>query len=264
MLNDKPIIMGILNITPDSFYESSRCMKPHDLKKKINQIIDSDIIDIGAESSRPNSKPITINDELNRLEVVFDNMELFENKFLSIDTYKPLVAKKALMNGFSMINDIYGGVNDEMIKLASESNVKIILMHIKGQPETMQDDTCYEDIIDEIMLYFDLRIKKALEFGVKASNIIIDPGIGFGKSLSDNYKIINNISKFKTMGFDIMIGLSRKSFLSFKGDKPLDRLPSTITANTIALLNGANIIRVHDVKEHIRLIDTLANFKLNI
>ena len=137
--------------------------------------------------------------------------------------------------------------------LAAEFDAKMILMHIKGNPSTMQRNICYNDIIQDIINYFEKRILKSIKYGIKDSNIIIDPGIGFGKSLSDNYKIINNIDRFKKMGFDVMIGLSRKSFLSTDGDMPGDRLPATICANTIAALNGADILRVHDVDEHITL-----------
>ena len=255
--------MGILNITPDSFYKNSRSMDINTLKQNLNRVINADIIDIGAESTRPNSKPLTENEELKRLDVVFNNIDLFEKKTLSIDTYKPFVAKQALINGFSIINDIYGGRNEEMLRIASEFNIKIILMHINGTPRTMQKNVYYENIIDDIIYYFNTRIKRAIKLGVKKTNIIIDPGIGFGKSLYDNYKIINNIDKFKKIGFNVMIGLSRKSFLSVNDDTPSDRLVGTIGANTIALLSGADIIRVHDVDEHIILRNIINNFKLN-
>jgi len=263
MLNDNPVIMGILNITPDSFYKKSRSIDCDNLRKNLKKIINADIIDIGAESTRPNSKPLTEHEELNRLDLVFNNMELFKDKVLSIDTYKPFVAREALSNGFSMINDIYGGSDESMLQLAAELDVGIVLMHIKGNPETMQQNVFYQDVIDDIMHYFDLKIKEAIELGVKKDNIIIDPGIGFGKSLSDNYKIINNISKFKELGFDVMLGTSRKSFLSTNNNNPSDRLLGTIAANAISLLNGVDIIRVHDVDEHIVLRDVINNFKAN-
>ena len=264
IIKGNPIIMGILNITPDSFYESSRSLEFDAFNKNFNKVINADIIDIGAESTRPSSKPLTEDEELKRLDIVFDNIDLFNNKILSIDTYRPVVAKKALMNGFSIINDIFGGKDEEMLLLASELNAKIVLMHIKGNPKTMQEDVFYEDIIDDIMSYFDSRINRAIKLGVKKNNIIIDPGIGFGKSLSDNYKIINNINKFKQIGFDVMVGLSRKSFLSIDNDNPSDRLVATVVGNAIALLNGADIIRVHDVEEHIILGNILNRFNLRI
>ena len=255
--------MGILNITPDSFYKNSSCMDVHSLKKKIKRVINSDITDIGAESTRPKSEPLLESEELNRLDLIFDNLDLLKDKVLSIDTYKPMVAKKAILNGFAIINDIYGGINEEMLSISAEFDKKIILMHIQGDPKTMQEDICYDNIIDDIMHYFEKRIDRAVKLGVKSSNIIIDPGIGFGKSLSDNYKIINNISKFKSIGFDVMIGLSRKSFLSINNDSPSDRMISTIGASTISVLNGADIIRVHDVNEHILLNKIINKFKIN-
>jgi len=263
MLNDNPVIMGILNITPDSFYKKSRSVDSDNLKQNLKKIINADIIDVGAESTRPNSKPLTEHEELSRLDLVFNNIELFKDKILSIDTYKPFVAREALSNGFSMINDIYGGSDESMLCLAAELDVRIVLMHIKGTPETMQNNVFYQNVIDDIINYFDSRVKKAIELGVRRNNIIIDPGIGFGKSLSDNYKIINNISKFKELGFDVMIGTSRKSFLSINNDNPSDRLLGTIVANLISVLNGVDILRVHDVNEHIALRDVINNFKVN-
>ena len=256
--------MGILNITPDSFYENSRSFEYSLLKDNVKKIIKSDIIDIGAESTRPTSKPLTYKKELKRLEIVFDNMDLFKSKVLSIDTYKPLVAKEALLNGFDIINDIYGGADDGMMHLAADSNVKIILMHIQGTPETMQNNIHYDNLIDNIVDYFNSRVKKAVSLGIKENNIIIDPGIGFGKTLSDNYKIINNINRFKELGFNLMLGVSRKSFLSINNDTAEDRLLNTIAANTIALLKGTDIIRVHDVDEHIVLREIIKNFKMSI
>jgi len=255
--------MGILNITPDSFYSPSRFLDIDSLKEKLSLMAGSDIIDIGAESTSPNSNPVSLNEELNRLEIIFNNMNIFKDRILSIDTYKPEVARKALENKFHIINDIYGGQNEKNLILASDFNAKIILMHIKGDPSVMQKNTHYDNIIDDILCYFEKRIFKAIEFGINTSNIIIDPGIGFGKSLSDNYKIINNIKRFKNLGFKVMIGLSRKSFLSINNDTPVDRLNATICANTIAVLNGTDIIRVHDVEEHIIVKNIINNFMKN-
>ena len=255
--------MGVLNITPDSFFDNSRFNNLSGLKSKIKDFKDSDIIDIGAESTRPSSKPLGLNDELNRLDIIFDNIDLFQNKTLSIDTYKPEVAKKALESGFSIVNDIYGGKNSKIFALTANFNAKVVIMHINGVPETMQNKIHYDSLIDDIIAYLEKQASCAIDIGVKESNIIIDPGIGFGKTLSDNYKIINNIDRFKRIGFDVMIGLSRKSFLSIKNDTPVDRLPATICANTVALLNGADIIRVHDVKEHSIVREVIANFKNN-
>ena len=263
-VNDNPSIMGVLNITPDSFYSKSRSLDIVSLEREIHSMNQSDIIDIGAESSRPHAKPLTVSEELNRLDIIFDNMNLLSEKQLSIDTYKPEVAKKALENQFSIINDIFGGQNKDNLILASDFNAKIILMHIKGDPSTMQQNTHYDDLIDNIVSYFEHRVSKALEFGVDESSIILDPGIGFGKSLLDNYKIINNIERFKSLGFKVMIGLSRKSFLSVNNDKPEDRLSATICANTVALLKGADILRVHDVKEHVVIREVINNFLSNI
>ncbi len=262
-VNNTPAIMGILNITPDSFYSPSRLSDIDSLKEKLSLMVNSDIIDIGAESTRPDSDPVSLKSELDRLDVIFDNMNILKDKVLSIDTYKPEVARRALENKFHIINDIYGGQNEENLILASDFNAKIILMHIKGNPSVMQKNTHYDNVVDDILYYFEKRITKAIDLGVSISNIIIDPGIGFGKSLSDNYKIINNIKRFKSLGFKVMVGLSRKSFLSVNNDTPLDRLNATICANTIAILNGVDIIRVHDVKEHVVVKNIINNFMKN-
>ena len=181
---------------------------------------------------------------------------------LSIDTYKSKTAHFALKNGFNIVNDIKGGESIEMLELVAQYNAKIILMHMQGSPGTMQDKPFYQNIINDIQSFFDERCSRAIKSGISQDNIIIDPGIGFGKTISDNDKIISSIPKFKELGFPVLIGLSRKSFLQYDGDLPSERLAATISMNTLSILNGADIIRVHDVKEHIKtraLISRMSN-----
>tara|TARA_Y100001970_G_C14116733_1_gene793999 strand:+ start:139 stop:933 length:795 start_codon:yes stop_codon:yes gene_type:complete len=256
-------IMGVLNLTPDSFYDgdSSLISNKTSLLNQLNQLSQADIIDIGCESSRPGSNSISEKEEMERLSCCVDFIKDYDNIF-SIDTYKYNIAKYALENGFKIINDIYAGryENDKMLQLASEYSCPIILMHMKGKPINMQENTKYNSIIDDILYFFDERIKKAHKYGISDNNIIIDPGIGFGKSFNDNFKIIKNINKFKCLGYRVLIGLSRKSFLTYEKDSPNDRLSATISMNTLSLLNGVDIIRVHDVLDNIKMMNVLRQY----
>jgi dihydropteroate synthase len=258
--NSKTLIMGVLNITPDSFYDGNKYFNS-DLSEKFNQLDKCDIIDIGAESSRPGAKPINEDDEISRISKTFKFL-INSSKFYSIDTYKPNVASHCIKNGFNMINDITGGQNKDMFDVASNYKVPIILMHMQGNPTDMQNKPKYNNIIDDLKFFFEKRINIAIKHGINPKNIIIDPGIGFGKTVSQNDEIINNISKFKDFGFPILIGLSRKSFLTYKSNKPKDRLESSLAVSVIAINNGADIIRVHDIKKSIEvfsIIDRVLN-----
>jgi len=242
-----PKIMGIVNATPDSFYSQSRISS----KESFNytQYKHADIVDIGFESSRPGANPVSEKDELHRLFDILDDV-LKLNKTLSIDTYKPNVAKIALQNGFNMINDIMGGGKDgEMLEIASLYQCPIVIMHMKGTPEIMQNRPFYNDVIDDLLHYFEQKVEFAKKIGLTDNQIILDPGIGFGKRIIDNDTIINRISDLKKIGFPILIGLSRKTFLSIDEDGAEDRLPATLGATALAVQNGADIIRVHDVEQ---------------
>tara|TARA_Y100001970_G_scaffold208136_1_gene253626 strand:+ start:2646 stop:3452 length:807 start_codon:yes stop_codon:yes gene_type:complete len=258
--NSKTLIMGILNITPDSFYDGNKYFNS-DLNKKISELNICDIIDIGAESSRPGAKPIDEQDEKNRLSKSFPFL-INSSKYLSVDTYKPNVASFCIENGFNMINDITGGKNKEMLNVASKYEVPIILMHMQGNPINMQEKPNYNNIIDDLKLFFEKRINTAIKYGINLKNIIIDPGIGFGKTIAQNDQIINNIYKFKEFGLPILIGLSRKSFLTYNSNEPNDRLEVSLAVSTLAINNGADIIRVHDIEKSIEvfsIIDRILN-----
>ena len=247
----RTLIMGILNITPDSFYDGNKYLDSHSLKERFQKLDKLNIIDIGAESSRPGSKPINEIDELNRLSKVFDFLN--DDKYYSIDTYKPSVARECLKNGFNMLNDIRGGEDLEMLQIASEFEAPIILMHMQGNPTNMQDNPKYDNIIDELMLYFEKRIDKAIKEGVTKKQIIIDPGIGFGKTVTQNDTIIRNLSKLKRFDVPLLVGLSRKSFLTYDFNEPKDRLESSLALSALAINNGADIIRVHDIDKSIEV-----------
>lgn len=251
-----PKIMGIMNITPDSFFAESRL----DPNQSINytQFEHADIVDIGFESSRPGAIPLSEKDELIRLFDILENVSNCKQD-LSIDTYKPNVAKIALENGFSMINDIMGGgKNGEMLEISSLFDCPIVLMHMKGNPSIMQNRPFYDDVIDELLLFFERKLELANRIGVKDNKIILDPGIGFGKNIIDNDTIINRINDLKELGFPILIGLSRKSFLSIDEDEAEDRLPATLGVTALAAQNGADIIRTHDVEDTYRMLTVIS------
>ena len=251
-----PKIMGIMNLTPDSFYPGSR--------KYFNQPVDfkeyerADIIDIGCESTRPGSHSLKENNEMERLRKILDHISTVKQT-LSIDTYKPAIARLALDNGFDMINDIHaGGKNGEMFELAIEYNCQIVLMHMKGKPINMQNQPYYRNVFDEILYFFENKLNMADNIGLKKEQIILDPGIGFGKRIIDNDIIINRIKDIKQLGFPILIGISRKSFLSIDDDSSEDRLATTLGVTAIAINNGADIVRVHDVEETYKM-STIVN-----
>ena len=259
---NKVQIMGILNITPDSFYDGNkkRLSDFSSIENIFNQIVDADIIDVGAESTRPGSDMVDFKTEIKRIEPLKRLIKKSNNIF-SIDTYKYEVAKYALNNGYKMINDIYAGRYDPRIfELASDYNVPIVLMHMKGAPKNMQVNVKYDSIIDNIILFFEQRIKEALSYGISDNNIILDPGIGFGKSIDDNFLIIKHIKDFKKLGYKILLGISRKSFLRFNNNMPIERLVSTISMNTIAVLNGVDILRVHDVKDTMNALNAINSY----
>jgi len=254
-------IMGIMNLTPDSFFSASRTNLINDFNKEKFKY--ADIIDIGCESTRPGAEPVSERQETLRLNQFLEK-EIQFSQTLSIDTYKPNVAKYALEHGFNMINDISGGGNDDaMLELACQYDCPIIVMHMKGTPLTMQKNTKYRDIISELIMFFEKKINFAETIGMKRENLILDPGIGFGKCIEDNYKIIRNLDKFKKLNHPILIGLSRKSFLSINGDQPRSRLSTTLAATVIAIQKGVDFIRVHDVEETYKLKMTLNRINHN-
>ena len=256
--------MAILNVTPDSFSDGGQFVTVDAALTQVERLVlaGADIIDVGCESSRPGSKSIDINSELDRLSFFLNAVNLDLNVCFSIDTYKYQVAEYALKNGFKMINDIYAGQYDDnkMFEVASKFDVPIVLMHMRGTPLDMQNNTEYNSVIDSILCFFDERISKAQEYGIPEKNIILDPGIGFGKKIEDNFKIIKNIDQFKSLGYKVLIGLSRKNFLIYKKDLPADRLSATVVMNSVSVLNGADIIRVHDVLENIKMVNILKQY----
>ncbi|MBN2857701.1 MAG: dihydropteroate synthase [Candidatus Delongbacteria bacterium] len=250
----KPLIMGILNVTPDSFSDGGMYEDADSAAERCMQMISegADIIDIGGESSRPGSKRVSSNDEIERIVPVIKRIREQSDVCISVDTYKADVAEAALTEGADMINNIYGAEPcPDLLRIAASHSAGLCLMHMRGEPGTMQDETGYCDIINEIYSALRDSYEKALLAGISGDSIIIDPGIGFGKSVEGNLSLIRNIGYFKSIGCPVLIGVSRKSFIGKILDNDTEgRLTGTIAANTAAYIFGAEIFRVHDVKEN--------------
>lgn len=246
--------MGIINATPDSFFAHSSLEEVESLSLQMQE---ADILDIGGESTRPDSRPVSEEEELSRVLPVIERLKSLGRAPLSIDTSKPEVARKAVQAGCSIINDVTGFQDPRMQELAAESGSHLVVMHSRGTPQTMQQMTDYEEgIVDHLKYWFEERIALLLKKGVLREKIILDPGIGFAKTALQNLAILKGISTLKALGFPLLIGLSRKSFLDkMTGEK--SPLWATLAAGQYALLAGADILRVHDVKEHRKLIDLL-------
>ena len=253
----KPKVMGILNLTPDSFYDGGKYKDLDSIVFQVGRMLleGATFIDVGAYSSRPNAQDISIDQELARiLPVVELLLKEFPEILLSIDTYRSRVAKECISLGASMINDISAGKLDgNMMPTIAEHHVPYIMMHLRGTPRTMQQQTSYDDLIGEILFYFSERVAVARSMGI--NDLIIDPGFGFAKTLEQNYKLLQNLQLFKTLKVPILAGLSRKSMIYRLLDIDSDNaLNGTTALNMVALLQGANILRVHDVKEALECI----------
>ncbi|KWT92836.1 dihydropteroate synthase [Candidatus Magnetominusculus xianensis] len=246
--------MGILNVTPDSFSDGGRFF---DRTMAIDQALamvsaGADIIDIGGESTRPGAEAVSYDEELRRTIPVIEAIAQGVSIPISIDTYKAAVARRALEAGAEIINDISGlRFDGAMASVAAHYDAAVIIMHIKGTPKDMQINPVYEDIFSEIGAYFNKSIDIALAAGVKKDMIVLDPGIGFGKTIDHNLQIIGNLGRFKGLGYPILIGASRKAFIGkILGDVPVDkRLMGTAAMVSASILKGADIVRVHDVRE---------------
>ncbi|MGA3014981.1 MAG: dihydropteroate synthase [Bacteroidales bacterium] len=253
---EKPIVMGILNITPDSFYDGGSYLNIIDQLKQVEKMISEGvvIIDIGANSTRPGAEPVSEKEELARL---LPSLKAINGHFseivISVDTYRTTIAKAALEHGATIINDIYGGRYDgEMFELIAHHNVPYILMHMQGTPDTMQINPHYKDVVKEIHEFFRSRID-LIPSGY--NQLILDPGFGFGKTVENNFLLLKHLESFCSFQRPLLAGLSRKSMINRTLQiKPQQALNGTTVLNTIALMKGANILRVHDVKEAVEAI----------
>jgi dihydropteroate synthase len=253
-----PLVMGILNITPDSFSDAGRFFKESDALQQARSMAaaGADIIDVGGESTRPGAARIGLDEEIDRVLPVIARIKEETGVLVSVDTSKEEVARLAVEEGGAdVVNDISAfSFSERMAAAVAELNVPVILMHIQGTPENMQRAPSYVDVIAEISDYFQERIDYALSHGIKKEKLILDPGIGFGKRLEDNIAILRNLKQFAEFDLPILVGLSRKSFLGLlSGEKiPEQREAETIAANLIAVRNGADIIRVHNVDHAVK------------
>ncbi len=251
-------VMGILNCTPDSFFPGSRATTIKDALRTAHEMVDAgvNIIDVGGESTRPGSEGVTEEEEIHRVIPVIHALRGGSDVMISVDTRKKGVAERALDAGADIVNDISGlRHSEELARLVAHRGVPIVLMHMRGTPKTMQKQAHYENTISEILRELQASIAAAITAGIAPEMIIVDPGIGFSKRMQDNLRLIRELASLKALNFPILIGLSRKSFIGEILDRPVERrLIGTITANTLAIINGANIIRVHDVAEAVEMV----------
>ena len=251
-------VMGILNITPDSFYANSRKQTEEEIILRVRQIIDegASIIDIGAYSSRPNAENITPAEELKRLRFGLEIIHrIAPDAVISVDTFRAEIAEACVEEyGVAIINDIAAGEMDaKMFETVARLNVPYIMMHMQGTPQDMQLTPHYENVVKEVFMYFAEKVDKLRSLGVK--DIILDPGFGFGKTLEHNYELLNYLDDFKIFELPLLVGVSRKSMIyRLLGTTPDEALNGTSEVNTIALMKGANILRVHDVKEAVETV----------
>ncbi|WP_428737725.1 dihydropteroate synthase [Sulfurimonas sp.] len=250
---EKVEIMGVINANDDSFFSGSRFVNDSAVKKIKEMIEDgADIIDLGGVSSRPNATVVSPQEEMQRLKPILDAIKehkLYEKVKFSIDSYTPEVVKYALECGFTIINDITGFENDELCSLCAEFNATAVVMHMQGTPQTMQQNPHYDNVVLDIYNYLEKQVQKLESFGVR--DIILDVGIGFGKSLEDNITLIKHLEHFRVLGKELLVGASRKSMIDKITSSSIEqRLAGTLTLHLEAIKNGASIIRVHDVYEH--------------
>ena len=262
---DYPRVMGILNVTPDSFYADSRKQSEEEIIARVQQIHDEggEIIDLGAYSSRPNADHISTAEEMSRLQKALKIInQNFPNAILSVDTFRADVAKMCVEEyGVAIINDIAAGMmDDRMFTTVAQLGVPYIMMHMQGTPQDMQKDPHYDNIVKEILYYFSEKVQRLRDLGAK--DLILDPGFGFGKTVAHNYELMEHMEEFSIFELPILVGISRKSMIyKLLGGGPDNALNGTSVLNTVALMKGANILRVHDVKEAVEVVKMITTLK---
>jgi dihydropteroate synthase len=259
-----PKVMGILNVTPNSFYDGGKHNEINSIMHQVDKMLSegADFIDIGAYSSKPSAEFVSEDEEIKRLVLIIKELvDHFPSIVLSVDTFRANVAKVAVEHGAVIINDISAGLLDEkMLETVADLKVPYIMMHMRGNPQTMQSLTNYEDIVKEMIFYFSERIQKARSFGI--SDIVIDPGFGFAKTLEQNYEVLHKMELFSMLELPLLAGISRKSMIyKVLENSPQEALNGTSVLNTIALQKGAKILRVHDVKEAVECIKLVSKLK---
>ena len=263
----KPQVMGILNVTPDSFYAGSRTETEQAIIQRLHQIVEegASIIDVGAYSSRPNAQQISVDEEMKRLRIGLNLIQKhIPNAVVSVDTFRADVAKMCVEEyNVALINDIAAGSMDEqMFTTIARLGVPYIIMHMQGTPQDMQENPHYDNLLKEIFYHFSKKVQQLRDLGVK--DIILDPGFGFGKTIEHNYQLMNHLEEFKLFELPLLVGISRKSMIyKLLGTTPEEALNGTTALNTIALMKGANILRVHDVKAAVEAVTIVEKMKVN-
>jgi dihydropteroate synthase len=258
-LGKRPLVMGILNVTPDSFSDGGRYMERERALEYAREMVaqGADIIDVGGESTRPGAHPISLEEEVDRVVPVVEALSRELEVPISVDTCKAPVAKRALETGAIMVNDISGlRFSPHMVDVVAQYKPWVVVMHMKGTPRDMQEGPWYENVMGEVEGFFENRLRYLESHGISKERIILDPGIGFGKRLEDNLSLLRNIDRFLHLGCPIMVGPSRKSFIGTVLDLPVEeRLEGTLAAVSIAVFQGAQVVRVHDVQPVRRAVD---------
>lgn len=261
-----PKVMGVINLTPDSFYDGGKLTSEKEILLKANKMLQegATFLDLGAYSSRPGAQFVSEKEEIHRLlPVIKILLNEFPETLLSIDTFRSNVANESIYAGASLINDISAGsLDDHMFKIIAQHQVPYVMMHMRGTPETMMQNTDYTDLTKEVIYYFSERIAKARSFGI--NDLIVDPGFGFSKTLDQNYELFNDLELFSYLNVPLLIGISRKSMIQKKiKTTAADSLNGTTALHAIAIQKGASILRVHDVKEAFETINLLQNLKFH-
>jgi len=247
---ERTVLMGILNVTPDSFSDGGRFLDPALAVEHAVRLVDqgASIIDVGGESTRPGADPVPAEAEWRRVGPVLKALGAKTDARISVDTYKPEIAAKALSLGADMVNDITGLRDGRMIRLVKREEAAVVVMHMKGEPKTMQRAPSYRDVVSEVSAFLDERTRAALAAGIARDAIVVDPGLGFGKRPEHNVDILRGLERFRTLGFPILVGPSRKSFsCEIGGGLPRNREEAGIAAAVLAVEQGADLVRVHDV-----------------
>ena len=252
------LVIGVVNVTPDSFSDGGRFLSPEAAVTRALELVGqgADILDIGGESTRPGAKPVSEAEELHRVIPVLERLVAQVNIPLSIDTMKPAVARAALQAGASIVNDVAANREDDLMwKVAAEFRAGYICLHAQGTPQTMQENPVYADIVREVGVFFNERLERLNACGIAAEQVVLDVGIGFGKTLEHNLQLLANLRSFTTMARPLLIGVSRKSFIGkLLGGKLNERLPGSLACASLAVASGARIIRAHDVAETVQAV----------
>jgi dihydropteroate synthase len=256
-LGERTAVVGIVNVTPDSFSDGGNLFDPGDAIAAARKMVaeGADIIDVGGESTRPGADPVDETEEMRRVLPVIEAIKSETSARVSVDTTKASVAARAIDKGADLINDVTALSDPEMLPLLVETDVPVIVMHMRGTPRTMQRDTDYDDLMDELIVFLRASVQKAVEAGVTSDRIIVDPGIGFGKSASGNLRVLRELPTLREVGRPILIGASRKSFIGVSLDLPVtERLEASLGVASLAAWQGAHLVRVHDVRETVRAV----------